>query len=501
MEWKASLRRFVLILAGLLLLAVHLAAQTPPLDTAQESLESLESGFSEEEETSEESSEEGGEGLETLLNSESLESGFEDSKEESSSETLDEEEDSFWELAGFLRVDGSYNFARTEKGPGEADYRGLNKLRRAMQLELSLQLPAQWRGFLSGQVNYDGAYGLKGRENYTQETLDTYEQEAEAREVYVAGSLLPALDLKLGRQIVVWGEADSIRVVDVLNPVDNREPGLTDLEDLRLPVTMSRADYYLGDWELTGILIHEIRFNKDPVLGAEFYPLPFKLPEETPDSGGANTETGAALKGRFSGFDLGFYWARVFEDQAHAEPTFSNGRPGIILRHSFITLAGVTGNLALGNWLLKSELAHVEGLRYFNTPGESFARLDGMVGLEFSGISDTTLSLELGDQHYLDFDDKLRQSPDGLRPDVNQTVMSYRGSFLREVLDVVAVMIFFGSQLEQGSLQRYSASYDVADAVTLGGGVVLYDAGAGDNALLEFAKDNDRVFMDAKYSF
>ena len=49
---------------------------------------------------------------------------------------------------------------------------------------------------------------------------------------------------KLGRQIVNWGRSDTVRVLDVINPLDNREPGLVDIEDLRLPVTMARVDYF-----------------------------------------------------------------------------------------------------------------------------------------------------------------------------------------------------------------------------------------------------------------
>ena len=36
---------------------------------------------------------------------------------------------------------------------------------------------------------------------------------------------------------------DNLRVTDVLNPMDLRVPGLTDIDDLRLPVTMIKLDY------------------------------------------------------------------------------------------------------------------------------------------------------------------------------------------------------------------------------------------------------------------
>ena len=98
-------------------------------------------------------------------------------------------------------------------------------------------------------------------------------------ELWVEGPLLPDLDLKLGRQIVNWGRSDTLRVLDVLNPVDNREPGLLDLVDLRLPVGMAKLSYYpFPGWSVTGIAIPEIRFSLDPPLRQRFLPVPGAAP-------------------------------------------------------------------------------------------------------------------------------------------------------------------------------------------------------------------------------
>ena len=69
------------------------------------------------------------------------------------------------------------------------------------------------------------------------------------------------------------------------------------------------------------------------------------------------------------------------------------------------------------------------------------------------------------------------------------------------ITDLVAVLSYFGRRGEQGSLQRYSATYELAEALDLTGGVVLYTAGDGQNPLLAAGKDNDRVFFDLKWSF
>ena len=103
---------------------------------------------------------------------------------------------------------------------------------------------------------------IDGRDNYTDDVLDDYEKELEFDEVYLQGSVTNDMDLKAGRQIVVWGRSDNIRITDVLNPLDLRWPGLVEIEKLRLPVTMTKLDYYIKGWSLSGIALHEVRYNK-----------------------------------------------------------------------------------------------------------------------------------------------------------------------------------------------------------------------------------------------
>jgi len=71
-----------------------------------------------------------------------------------------------------------------------------------------------------------------------------------------------------------------VRVTDILNPLDNRLPGMVDIKNLRLPVAMTKLDYYTGLWNLSGIMIHEARFDKTPVFNSDFYPGAGPLPSE-----------------------------------------------------------------------------------------------------------------------------------------------------------------------------------------------------------------------------
>ena len=431
----------------------------------------------------------GTEGLEDVIE------GFDEDAPAVASGTGEEGKQSRWDLTGDVTLGSSYNLhSHTPQTlpPTNTDYGGLSRLRLELDLELDVKLSNSWKARISGWGFHDFAYGINGRDTYTAEVLEEYENEAELTDTYIQGSLLHSLDIKAGRQIVVWGKSDNLRVTDVLNPLDNREPGLVDIEDLRLPVTMTRLDYYLGKWNLTGMAIHEIRFNKNPVFGNDFYPSPSQSPPETiPDHGGSNTEYAVALNGILTGWDISLYGARIFDDQSHFASLAE-------LRHSRLTMTGAAVNVALGNWLLKSEAAYFDGLEFF-APVEKKSRTDVLIGTEYSGFSEATISLELVNRHIHDFEAVLENPPDSAQENTVQTALRYQQDFMNDTFHVIALALTSGWKGDDGAVQRLSLGYDVNDSVSVTGGYVNYTA--GDKAEFSHIGKNDRFFFDVKYSF
>ena len=71
------------------------------------------------------------------------------------------------------------------------------------------------------------------------------------REFYLDGDIGfdngNVLNIRLGRQQVVWGRTDLFRVLDVINPVDYSRHNIYDeLEDIRIPQWMLTAEYRMG---------------------------------------------------------------------------------------------------------------------------------------------------------------------------------------------------------------------------------------------------------------
>lgn len=404
--------------------------------------------------------------------------------------TVIEEEQQSWQLTGALTLGAAYNYQHEAPAPGDTDYRGLSRLRAKLNLEHDADLSAGWRTHITGYGYYNLAYQLNGRDDYTAEVLDEYESELELGEAWLQGKLNKQTDIKLGRQIVVWGKSDNIRVTDLINPLDNREPGMVDIEDLRLPLAMARLDYYVGDWGLSAMAIPEIRFNKNPPYGSDFYPLPTAMPDETIPG---NTEYALAANGIFSGWDLSLYWADLYDDNAHRVISAS----GQQLQHSRLKMLGIAANVAINNWLLKGEAAQLTALAYSNLPNAKFNRTDILLGVEYSGFRDTSVSLEVANRHLHDYNATLLN--EGVKEDEWQTALRYSGDFLHARLHLLAVVSAFGERLDEGGFGRYSAAYDLQDALTVTGGLVAYDS--GEKLPFNTIGDNDRLFIDLKYSF
>jgi len=359
-----------------------------------------------------------------------------------------------YDIDGYAKLGTAFNFAHPAPPAGETDWREFSKLKAELYLEFNARIHASWRARISGKGSHDFIYSLRERDAFTDDVIDAYENELALAETYIEGSLFSCLDLKMGRQIVVWGKSDNIRITDVLNPLDLREPGLTDIEDLRLPVTMTRLDFYRGDWHLGAILIHEIRYNQNPQFGSDFYPQRIPPPdEEDPEEGFYETETALSLGGIFSGWDIAFYYANILNDAYHPERVAST-YPILETRmkHARLDFYGMAFNVALGNWLFKAEGAYLEGLQFFNTDDETFSRMDVLAGLEYSGISDTTLSLELANRHILDFDERLEEYPDDAIEDDVQTAFRLTRTFLNETLACTFLAMAYGASGEGGGL-------------------------------------------------
>ena len=279
-------------------------------------------------------------------------------------------------------------------------------------------------------------------------------------ELSVESTFYNNIDGKIGRQIVIWGKSDNIRITDVLNPLDSTAPGMVDIEDLRLGRFMSKLDYYVDDWSFGGIWLNENRYTLMPKKGSDYYMALHT--SNTPSNTIKNSGFALSANGIFQGQDLSFYYVNQYIDNTSYK---SN-------------MIGFAYNKVIDSFLLKTELAYFDN--YDITTVD--ARTDSLIGLEYNGINDGSISLEMANKN-----------------DDIQYAFRFTQSFINQTLDFTALYSGFGKDLNNGGFVRVWIDYAVNDEISLNLGAIDYLG--GDMARFEHIKHNDKIFTSLKYSF
>ncbi len=117
---------------------------------------------------------------------------------------------------------------------------------------------SSWHGDLNIIYDTEGVNNYyKGHEPYTQ-----YDW---LRELYVDTSAA-GWDFRIGKQQQVWGTADGIKLLDIINPTDFRELNQAPQEDSRIPVWMIAAERNVGENGNIQLIAAQRKENKIPGL-------------------------------------------------------------------------------------------------------------------------------------------------------------------------------------------------------------------------------------------
>ena len=372
-----------------------------------------------------------------------------------------------------------------------SSHNDINSIKSSLYLETEYNFNENHK--LRASVNgfYDSIYDVKSSRAYTQAEKDELRSEVEIFDLYLQGKITSKLDYKIGRQVVVWGRSDTIRVTDILNPLDNRSPGIVDIEDLRLPTGMVKFDYYFSNWNVSAIIIGETRYSKNPVYGSDFYPFNSPAPNEE-----INNKPSFALSvnGNFSSWDISLYAAKTTSDVGHIEILAGEA----ILKHENVSMFGYALNYIYDSWLFKTEAAYFDGHKYRSTGDKTFSKMDMLVGLEYNGIAETVIAFEAANQHINDYDDILALGTIPTLKNTTQYAFRINSDFLNATLKANYLVSLFGEDMSDGGFQRVWFDYDLSDSTSATVGYVDYISGS---TLFDIIDDNDMLFTSVKYSF
>lgn len=215
-------------------------------------------------------------------------------------------------------------------------------IRNSLELKYSDWLTDAVGLTLVGRAVYDGVFDVE--DDLNPQDKEDYGAYLDLREAVLdisAGNM----DVHLGRQQVVWGKTDGLRVLDVVNPLDLRDNGASEFLDQRIPLWMANAEVYIGsDFSLQLLLIPDLRFHK-----LEELPFPegatVKSTRE-PETRAKNFEYGARFGGFLNGWDFTLNYLAGWDDVPAVKTVFAPDTRTVTVAPEYERLQIIGGTVA-----------------------------------------------------------------------------------------------------------------------------------------------------------
>jgi hypothetical protein len=332
----------------------------------------------------------------------------------------------------------------------------------------------------------------------------------ELRELYLDASLGPVF-VRAGKQQVVWGQADGLRILDVVNPFSFREFILPDFEDRRIPLWTLNVEVPVGPLTAGVLWIPDLTYDEPPEAGATFaFTSPRLVPRpppgvpvrvRDPDKPGrvvADSDAGIRLSAFLGGWDLTLNYLYHYQDQPVLRRSLDAQGIFVTPEYERTHLAGGTCSQAFGDLTLRGEVAYSTD-RFVLTASPAdrdgvfrAGELGAVVGLDYSLDGDTLLSAQL-------FESILTAHPRGAvrdRVDTQVTLLVQR-----ELLNhtVVARGLAIHSTNDGDGLVQIDLAYKLRSSVVLRAG---YDFFYGSrNGLFGQFDQADRVTSGIEVGF
>ena len=312
------------------------------------------------------------------------------------------------------------------------------------------------------------------------------------------------VDLRAGRQIIIWGVADALRLTDQISPMDYTEFLAQDYDDIRTPVNAFRLRLVRQAFNVELVCIPVSDFftlptdERNPWAAHIDAPMPytFDLDSRKPKTRLRNVEFGGRLSVNLSGIDFSFCglhtWNKMPAFSYAVEP--SGAAMTVVGHYRRLTMFGADVSFPIGRFVVRGELAanlnevqnaefgsEVQGRNVFNA----------LLGVDWYAGNDWMLSAQYAHKH-------VGGSIEGLSVLRNTGVATVRVS--KELFrNTLALSSFAYIDVSHGGVfNRLSCKYDLNDQISLTAGYDYFHADAG---MFAMYSRNSEVWVKLKYGF
>ena len=368
-------------------------------------------------------------------------------------------------------------------------------------------------GRLRGDTADDLEPGRPGQQNrsaFSKRLFAGDDVDLELREAYI-DTKIGSTFLRIGKQQVVWGQADGLKVLDVINPQSFREFILDDFDDSRIPLWTVNAEIPVGDAFLQLLWIPDRTYDDIPEAGAAFaFTSPLIVPQvpagvpvtilplSRPEEFFGDSDVAAKVSLFTGGWDLSLNYAYHYFDRPVVRRQITGA--GILVRQDYerTHLLGGTFSNVFGDFTLRGEVGFSSD-RFFLT--SDVADADGVIrsdelsyvlGLDYQGWTDWFISAQI-------FQSFVTDPARGLVRDKVDTTATLlvRRDFMNEALTAEALLI---QSLNEGDgVLQASLEYEWRTNVRLKAGADFF-YGKSQGLFGQF-DEKDRVSMAIEVGF
>lgn len=196
----------------------------------------------------------------------------------------------------------------------------------------------------------------------------------ELREFYLQGAIGETF-LTLGKQQIVWGKADGLKVLDIINPQSFREFILDDFDSSRIPLWTANFERTIADWDLQFIWIPDQTYHALPKQNASFtLTSPELVPTappnidvnigqaRRPDNVLLDSDVGLRASTFWNGWDITFNYLYQYNNLPVLRQNLSTdkGKPVVAITPEYerTHVIGGTFSNAFADWVVRGEVGY-----------------------------------------------------------------------------------------------------------------------------------------------
>ena len=338
--------------------------------------------------------------------------------------------------------------------------------------------------------------------------------ELELRAFYLQGVIGDTF-LTLGKQQIVWGKADGLKVLDIVNPQSFREFILDDFDSSRIPLWTANIERTVADWDLQFIWISDQTYHALPKQNASYAITSAELVPTAPAGVEVNIEqvrrpnnilldsdVGLRAATFWKGWDITFNYLYQYNNLPVLRQNLSlvSGKPVVTISPEYerTHVLGGTFSNAFADWVVRGEVGYFTD-HYFiaknslqNQGVVKSPELHYVLGLDWNAPWDILVSSQLIQSWVIN--DANKTTRDKLDTTLTGLV---RRNFMYDTL--VAEVLLIANTNNGDGIIRPKVSYEWQDNIkTWLGADVFY--GDKQGVFGQFNR-NDRVVFGMEVSF